>query len=143
MPIKGKSMDSSLLIAAGASFVAGLLGYIVLRLWIKPILGYNLTKRKLDHELTHYVAQLKSTADSDQPTPRKRGDATLQTARKHAMDLTACYGSEIPYWYRLLLDSRKESPSEASGLLTNLSKIQDSERVKSRIHEARKALGLG
>ena len=136
-------MDSSLLIAAGASFLAGMLGYIVLRMWIKPIFGYNFIKRKLDHELTHYVAELKSTAVANLPNRRMRDDASLRTARKHAMELTACYGSEIPYWYRLLLDSRKESPSEASGLLTNLSKIQDPERVKSRIHQARKALRLG
>ncbi|MBC2713331.1 MAG: hypothetical protein HGJ94_20735 [Desulfosarcina sp.] len=52
------------------------------------------------------------------------------------------YGADIPYWYRLLLDSRKESPTEASGLLTNLSKIRDQEQVKSRIDSARKIMGL-
>ena len=51
-------MDSSLLIAAGASFIAGLLGYIIARLWIRPIVRYHITKRKLDHVLTRYLAQM-------------------------------------------------------------------------------------
>jgi hypothetical protein len=66
----------------------------------------------------------------------------LKTARKHAMGLIACYDADIPYWYRLLLDSRQESPTVASGLLTNLSKMRDGEQVKDRIERARKTIGL-
>ena len=136
-------MDSSLLIAAGASFVAGLLGYVIARLWIKPIVRYNITKRKLGHELTRYLAQMNEAAGSERQATEKHDDETLRTARKHAMDLVACYGTDVPYWYRLLLDSRKESPTEASGLLTNLSKMRDQEQVKNRIDSARKTMGLG
>ncbi|MBC2741941.1 MAG: hypothetical protein HGJ93_02560 [Desulfosarcina sp.] len=136
-------MDSSLLIAAAASFVAGLLGYVIARLWIKPIVRYNITKRKLDHELTRHLAQMDDTGGpEDKQERQKHDDAMLRSARKHAMDLISCYGADIPYWYRLLLDSRKESPTEASGLLTNLSKIRDQEQVKSRIDSARKIMGL-
>jgi hypothetical protein len=136
-------MDSPLLIAAGASFIAGLLGYIIARLWIKPIVRYNITKRKLDHELTQYLAQMNETVEPDKKRGKqKRGEAMLRTARKHAMDLVSSYSADIPYWYRLLLDSRKESPTEASGLLTNLSKIKDREQVGYRIDRARKIMGL-
>ncbi len=136
-------MDSTLLIAAGASFLAGLLGYIIARLWIKPIVRYTITKRKLDREFTRYLAQMNKTAGPDgKQEKQNRGDATLRSARKHAMGLVSCYGADIPYWYRLLLDSRKESPSDASGLLTHLSKIRDPEQVKGRIARARKILGL-
>jgi hypothetical protein len=136
-------MDSPLLIAAGASFIAGLLGYIIARLWIKPIVRYNVTKRKLDHELVQYLALMKATVEPDKKLKKQnRGEAMLKTARKHAMDLVSCYGADIPYWYRLLLDSRKESPTEASGLLTNLSKIKDREQVGNRIDRARKIMGL-
>lgn len=136
-------MDSPLLIAAGASFIAGLLGYIIARLWIKPIVRYNITKRKLDHELIQYLALMNATGEPDKkPEKQKRGDAMLRTARKHSMDLVSCYGADIPYWYRLLLDSRKESPTEASGLLTNLSKVRDREQVSHRINRARKIMGL-
>jgi len=58
------------------------------------------------------------------------------------MNLASCYSEEIPYWYRLLLDSRGESPTEALGLLTNLSKIRDSKQIKDRIDRVRKKMGL-
>ena len=133
-------MDSSLLIAAGASFVAGLLGYIIVRFWIKPIVRYTSTKRKLNHELTRYLAQMSETAGSDKKKAQNRGKPTLRNARKYTMTLASCYGEEIPYWYRLLLDSRGESPTEALGLLTNLSKIRDHEQIKDRIDRARKKM---
>ena len=91
-------MDSPLLIAAGASFIAGLLGYIIARLWIKPIVRYNVTKRKLDHELVQYLALMKATVEPDKKLKKQnRGEAMLKTARKHAMDLVSCYGADIPY----------------------------------------------
>ena len=135
-------MDSSLLIAAGASFIAGLLGYIIARLWIKPIVRYNITKRKLDHELTRYLAQMNESAEPDKRVTQHRGDAMLRAARQHAVDLSSCFNEEIPYWYRLLLDSRKESPTEVPGLLTNLSKIGNREQVNNRIERARTIIGL-
>ena len=135
-------MDSPLLIAAGASFIVGLLGYIIARLWIKPIVRYNITKRKLDRELTRYLAQMNESTEAKQPGAQNRDAKILRTARRHAVDLVSCFGAEIPYWYRLLLESRRESPAEAPGLLTNLSKIRNSEHVKQRIEHARTLLGL-
>lgn len=41
-----------------------------------------------------------------------------------------------------MLDSRQESPADASGLLTNLNKIRDVGQRKARIDAARKALRL-
>jgi hypothetical protein len=135
-------MDSSLLMAAGASFVVGLLGYIIARLWIKPIVGYTSTKRRLDQALTHCLALMDESAGPEKQGARQCRHGALRTARKHAIALVASYGADIPYWYRLLLDSRKESPAEASGLLTNLSKIRDQEQVKNRIDAVRKIMGL-
>lgn len=135
-------MDSPLIVAAGASFIAGLLGYIIARLWIRPIVRYNVTKRKLDHELIRYLAQMNESTEPDEPVAQNQNAAVLRTARQHAVDLVSCFNAEIPYWYRLLLDSRKESPTEASGLLTNLSKMRNREQVKNRIERARQTMGL-
>lgn len=136
-------MDSSLLIAAGASFIAGLLGYIIAMLWIKPIARYHITKRKLGHALTQCLVKMNATAGSGEKSDKGRPvDILFKNARKQAMGLVSCYDGEIPYWYRLLLDSRRESPTEVSGLLTNLSKIRDREQVIRRIKRAQKTLGL-
>jgi hypothetical protein len=135
-------MDSPLLIAAGASFIAGLLGYIIARLWIKPIVRYTITKRKLDRELTRYLARINETTGPGEPVALDRDAMILRTARQHVVELASCFGTEIPYWYRLLLESRKESPTEASGLLTNVSKIGNREHVIKRIERARTIMGL-
>lgn len=134
--------DSSLLLAAGASFVAGLVGYIIVRLWIKPIVRYATTRRKATRELSRYREWMEAIVDARNPAgPAKGADRCLKNARKHAMDLTSCYTKEIPYWYRLLLDSRKESPAEVSGLLTNLTKIRDKQQVLHKITRAQQILG--
>jgi hypothetical protein len=138
-------MDTSLMVAAGASFVAGLLGYIIARLWIKPIVRYTVTRRKLDRALACCLATFNDGAarpGGKQEPPNGDDAKTLRMARKHAMDLVSSYGGDIPYWYRLLLDSRKESPADASMLLGNLSKIRDPETVRIRIDRARRAMGL-
>ncbi len=136
-------LDSLLLIAAAASFVAGVLGYIIARLWIKPIVGYTVAKRKLDRELNRYLKQMSETSPTTNgKIDASAGERVLRSARKLAMDLLSHYNGNIPYWYRLLLDSRQESPERASGLLTNLNKIHDPQQRRSRIVAAKKELQL-
>ena len=135
--------DSSVLIAAGASFVAGVIGYIITRFWIKPIVRYTITKRKIRRSLSSYVIVIETQEKTGASlTRRQSGDRFLQQAKKNALILASCYTEEIPYWYRLLLDSRGESPAEASGLLTNLIKIRDMRQVMERVAQAQKKLGL-
>lgn len=133
--------DSSLLIAATASFVAGVLGYIIARLWIRPIVRYNIAKRRLGQALNRYQSESEDASSSGEKD-RRNNTESLRRARKHAMDLTACYSHDIPYWYRLLLDSRGESPSEASGQLTNLSKIRERGLMIGRLDKVRRSLHL-
>ena len=133
--------DSSLLIAAMASFVAGVLGYIIARLWIRPIVRYNIAKRRLGQELNRYESRSEDMSSSGEKG-RRNDTESLRRARKYAMDLTVCYSQDIPYWYRLLLDSRGESPSEASGQLTNLSKIRARGMMIGRLDKVRRSLHL-
>ena len=82
-------LDSSLLIAAAASFVAGVMGYIIARLWVKPIVGYNITKRKLDAELTRYLVD-RCLMEQDSVKAKRDPSISqdiLRSARKLAMDL--------------------------------------------------------
>lgn len=135
--------DPVLLTAVAASFLAGLLGYIILRMWIRPILHYQRIKRRLDRDLTRAVSLLSGDGAVGKPaTIPKPTAATLHAARKSARDLGMCYANQLPYWYRLLLESRRTAPNEIEGLLTNLHKIQDRQQVQSRIARARQAAGL-
>ena len=134
-------LDSSILIAALASFIAGVAGYIIARLWVKPIFRYNVLKRRLEQALTAYSKRGVGSLESQTSHDRKGHDA-LREARQHAIDLVACYNQDIPYWYRLLLDSRSESPAEASGRLTNLAKIKESEQISRRIDAVKQSMRL-
>ncbi len=134
-------LDSSILIAALASFIAGVVGYIIARLWVKPIFRYNVLKRRLEQALTAYSKRGLGSLES-QTSPGRKGHDALRKARQHAIDLVACYNQDIPYWYRLLLDSRSESPAEASGRLTNLSKIKDGEQISRRIDAVKQSMRL-
>jgi len=133
-------LDSPLLIPVIASFFAGLLGYIIARMWVKPILRYNIVKRKLARNLMRYAARIEPTPSEHRD--RQNDPDSLISARRQAMDLVACYSHAIPYWYRLFLDSRRESPAQASGYLTHLSKLKEPERILGRIVKAKKALRL-
>jgi hypothetical protein len=137
-------IDQSLLIAAGASFIVGLIGYIIVRLWMIPILRYTLTRRKLDRDLKHVQSLVgrQPSSDADGNRLGQRVQERSLSARRHAMTLVSCYSKELPYWYRLLLDSRQESPSEASGLLTNIFKMKDAEQIANRMQKVRRAMRL-
>lgn len=137
-------LDPSLLVAAGASFIAGVMGYIIVKMWIKPIVGYQLTKRRLADDLTRYEAHTQApAADASRggktPSP---GHGSLRDARRQAMKLVAYYNEEIPYWFRLFLDSRQESPAEAAGRLTHLTKLRNPQERLARIAAVRKDLRL-
>ena len=135
------SVDSSLLVAAGASFIAGVFGFIIARFWVKPLMRYQITKRKLNRNLLDYLSRTDGSG-SPASAQHAKGNAVLHSARKHAIALVACYTKDLPYWYRLLLESRQESPMDASGLLTNLSKMHDRRQVEKRIAAAREKLNL-
>ena len=134
--------DSSLLIAVAASFMVGLLGYIIARLWIKPIVGYQVTKRKLGRELTRYLDQLATNEQSSPPHRSSKAQAFLKQARRQAMDLQARYTADIPAWYRLVLVSRGQSPEKALALLGPVSKLKDGQQIAARVDEARQSVGL-
>ena len=133
--------DPALLTAVAASFVAGLIGYIIVRMWIRPIARYQLIRRRLDRDLTRYATHSSDAVGSLEKMP-DHTVATLRSARQNARDLGVCYHQQIPYWYRLLLESRNTVPADIEGLLTNLHKIGDRRQVQQRIARVRRMAGL-
>lgn len=136
------NLNPSLLIAAAASFMAGLLGYGIARLWIKPIVGYNIEKRRLDRETFRYL-QLLENAEKPQALANDPAvQEILKAMRKSATNLTARTTTELPAWYRIFLESRQESAEKAMKLLTPLSRIKDRDQIRTRVDQARKVLRL-
>lgn len=133
------SVETSLLLGVCASFLTGVMGYIIARHWIRPIVRYNIIKQRLNNELTRCLSAGES-ADNTGTDPTSQAQL-LKSARKHNMELVSRH-SELPYWYQYLLTSRMESPFEALGLLTSLSNIKDCQQKEDRIQDVRKKLNL-
>lgn len=136
------NLDPSLLIAAAASFMAGLLGYGIARLWIKPIVGYNIEKRRLNREISRYLRRLETTEESRVFLDSPEVLEILKAVRKSVTNLVARNSTELPAWYRIFLVSRQESSEKAMKLLAPLSKIKDHRQIQERVDQARKALRL-
>lgn len=136
------NLDPSLLIAVAASFMAGLLGYGIARLWIKPIVGYNIEKRRLDREISRYLRRMETAEESGDSSNDREVRELLKAVRKSVTNLAARNSTELPAWYRIFLVSRQESPEKAMKLLTPLSKIKDPDQIRTRVDQARKILRL-
>jgi hypothetical protein len=136
------NLDPSLLIGAAASFMAGLLGYVIARLWIKPIVGYNIEKRRLNREITRYLRRLETAEKGQALVNAPEVQEILKAIRKSVTNLAARNSTELPAWYRIFLVSRQESPEKAMKLLAPLAKIKDHHQIQERVDQARKALRL-
>jgi hypothetical protein len=60
--------------------------------------------------------------------------------RKNILDLSDCYDHEIPVWYKIVLNRRRESPHEAAKQLIDLVNIQDGSHALKRLEKAKNAL---
>ena len=106
-------------IAAFISFVIGLFGYIIVRFWMLPIGRYIQVKSRFASDLRTLLDMLHAEQ------PRNTENSQIQdrqvSLRRHSSDLVSIYQNELPYWYRLYLESKKEQPLEAAEFSIRLS----------------------
>jgi hypothetical protein len=127
-------------VAALISFLAGLLGYIIARYWLRPIGLYRKHKRRLALDLEFYAVAL--SRSGPRAIEDQRVLARLQSARKALSDLLSAYDNELPHWYRLVLAKRSESPVAASQPLMALANIRNPEHAAKRLKEVRQILRI-
>lgn len=106
-------------VAAIISFFIGLLGYIVVRFWIVPIGRYMRVKRS-------FASNIKVVLDMMQAESLQEAqNSTLQdrqaSLRRCSSEFISIYQDELPYWYRLYLESKKEQPLKAAEYSMRLS----------------------
>ena len=66
-----------------------------------------------------------------------------KTCRKQAVALTNLYYDDLPHWYRMVLNNRKEYPEGASKNLKALaSNNRNPDHARSRIYNIKKNLNL-
>ncbi|MFP4032794.1 MAG: hypothetical protein ACLFRG_21035 [Desulfococcaceae bacterium] len=125
-------MDSPYLLAAGASFLAGMFGYVIVRFWAMPIARYRRAKAMTQDALDALLA-----ADG------KREMAEAKKACRVAADrLSELYSVDLPPWYRMVLDQRGESPVQAAKDLMTLSNTKDPDHQIVLTEAIRKSIGL-
>jgi hypothetical protein len=128
--------------AALMSFVAGVFGYIIARFWIIPIGRYRRTKRQLLRELDNYRRAL-PVEDNARLKPGT-DNAHLLQIRQLGLKLVEVHNFELPYWYRLVLLTRKESAQEAFDpiqRLENMPSVRQALQCMERIDRHLGAVG--
>lgn len=127
-------------VAAFFSFVFGLLGYIVVRFWILPIGRYIRVKDRFASDLRTLLDMLQN----EQPyhTENSQIQDRRVSLRRYSSDLVSIYQKELPYWYRLYLESKKEQPLEAAEFSMRLSNTRKLEHAFRQADEIKGFLRL-
>jgi len=127
-------------VAAFFSFVFGLLGYIVVRFWILPIGRYIRVKDRFASDLRTLLDMLQN----EQPyhTENSQIQDRRASLRRYSSDLVSIYQKELPYWYRLYLESKKEQPLEAAEFSMRLSNTRKLEHAFRQADEIKGFLRL-
>lgn len=123
------------LIGALVGFVAGLLGFIIVRFWIFPLTRYAKLKRRLSDILPAFMANLSgdTSHDPDAGTGKK-------AIRQLAADISDSFNHDLPQWYRILLKSRGEAPDMAAAALLKLANTRVPEHAARQVEWIRRHL---
>ncbi len=127
--------------AALASFIAGVCGYIIARYWIVPIGRYRRIKQRFFKNLDSYAQKLPADEAAKPAVPDAK--MLLQSIRQTGMQLIDIYNGELPYWYRLVLITRHESPLEVSDQCLRLGNMPNSGAARKCIQEIRRHFKTG
>jgi len=128
-------------IASLASFMVGLFGYIIVRFWILPISRYLRVKGRLASDIKVLLEMSQAPAG-----PQNNDRAQIQDRRvavgRHCSDLATIYQNDLPYWYQLYLESKKEQPVEAVQYSMRLVNTREQEHVLRQANEIKQLLRL-
>jgi hypothetical protein len=127
-------------VAVLLSFIAGLLGYIIIRFWILPIGRYLKIKGRLISDIGALLDILQAGR------PQNNKGAQIQnrgvSVRRHCSDMVSIYQNDLPYWYRLNLESKKEQPLEAAKFSMRLANTLKPEHALQQVNEIKRLLRI-
>ena len=130
----------SIYVVAIISFVAGAFGYIIIQFWIRPISGYQKIKNKVTLTIKYYS----KSKDNDFIDKKIKSQMKKwnKANRQSSVELSASYNENLPNWYKMLLDSRGESPIDASKHLMILSNTSNYDHMEKHIEEIKNYLKI-
>jgi len=127
-------------VAASVSFIIGLLGYFIVRFWILPIGRYIQIKGRFASDLRALMDMLQAEQRyNTENSPIKDRQVSL---RRQSSDLVSIYRNDLPYWYRLYLESKKEQPVKAAEFSMRLSNTRKLEHAFRQADEIKGFLRL-
>lgn len=116
------------------SFIAGAMGYIIVRFWLIPIARYRQAKKALIASLERCARKL---ADDDVKDHKNLpGKKLLREMRQLNTRLIEVHELELPYWFRLLLMTRNESPNAASEAIERMENLSGTIELRQCLDEA-------
>jgi len=127
-------------IAALISFIVGLFGYIIIRFWILPINRYLKIKDRLSSDMNALLDMLR--AEQPQNNEAAKIQARRVSVRRHCSDLVSIYQNDLPYWYRLYLESKKEQPLEAAKFSMRLANTRKQEHALRQVTKVKQLLRI-
>lgn len=130
----------SIYIASIISFIAGLLGYIIIRFWILPIGRYLKIKGRIASDITALLDMFRAERAKD--NNRVQIQNIGGSVRRHCSDLVSIYQNDLPYWYRLHLESKKEHPLEVAKYSLRLANTRKQEHALRQVNEIKRLLRI-
>jgi hypothetical protein len=127
-------------VAALISFMVGLLSYIIIRFWILPIGRYLNFKGRLASDIWAFLDLLQPDRPQNNESSQIKDIGV--SVRRHCSDLISIYQNDLPYWYRLYLENKKEQPLEASTFLMRLSNTRKQEHGLRQANEIKRLLRI-
>ena len=127
-------------IAIAVSFVVGFLGYIIIRFWIIPIFKYRKLKNQVINDMTHYLNSINQEDEGESIYGEINNIS--KSMCKNASDLTDCFHYTLPEWYKMLLNSRGESPEDATKHVMGLSNTRNYDHAQNRLEKIRQSLKI-
>jgi hypothetical protein len=127
-------------VAALLSFIAGLLGYIIIRFWVLPIGRYVKIKSRLASDIEALLDMLQAGRPQNNQSARIQDRGV--SVRRHCSDLVSIYQNDLPYWYRLNLESKKEKPLEAATFSMRLANTGKPEHALRQANEIKRLLRI-
>lgn len=120
------------------SFIAGAMGYIIVRFWLIPISRYRRAKKALLQSLERCAQKLPEGGTEHRN--RVPGKKHLREMRQLSAKLSEIHELELPHWFRLVLMTRNESPKSASETIDHLENASAVD-IRQRLDEAGRHLG--
>jgi hypothetical protein len=122
------------------SFIFGLFGYIIIRFWILPISRYLKIKGRLSSDMRALLDMLR--AEQQQNNEATKIQARRVSVRRHCSGLVSIYQNDLPYWYRLHLESKEEQPLEAAKFSMRLANTRKQEHALRQANEIKRLLRI-